>query len=592
MEIDLNIFNFFYKLKNKKNETALSVIRNSNGAVSFEDLKVPLAIFATAIFKREMEVRSTEENAYLSGNIIFLPSYISITNNINNNKNVYYLIILHLFALTKLEVKLLNQEDELVSKIKDLLADQFPNYLEMIKDVEKHRSQISEAQSITISKAKSKVGFNESLLWKMSIKNRMTLSSVAISDDEIIYPDVKTEKQNKLSGKINKVNLNEDEENIGQDVFHHFEKIETIEEYKGINRDTDGDDSLDDHLEALSDINLEEVVRSSKKVQSLYKTEVDLGFEVSELDTLIEEVGLRKFNYDEWDSSKKQYKKDWCTLYEEKLEEKEDLAFNEKILKKIDQRKSEIALIKKKLMMLTSEVSIKKKLLDGKMIDIDNFVRNQAIIKATKNGDGRYYKNVVKRHRDMAMIVLVDCSLSSDSWVNNQRILDICLDSLLVFGESVNFLNDPLYIAGFNSNTRNSCKFIEWKNFDESWHSFKQKLSSVRPDGFTRIGPAIRHAKFLLDQRKEKQKMLLILTDGRPTDYDRYEGLYGLSDVRKAIKECEQTGIIPFALAVDPSSKQFLPNLFGHNNYQILSNIQKLPEALTKLYIRLSKVSQ
>ena len=82
----------------------------------------------------------------------------------------------------------------------------------------------------------------------------------------------------------------------------------------------------------------------------------------------------------------------------------------------------------------------------------------------------------------------------------------------------------------------------------------------------------------------------MIFTDGRPTDFDRYEGSYGLGDVRQAIREAERDGVICFAIAIDPTAKQFLPRLFGLGNYEILKNLESMPDILTQLYTKISKL--
>ena len=202
------------------------------------------------------------------------------------------------------------------------------------------------------------------------------------------------------------------------------------------------------------------------------------------------------------------------------------------------------------------------------------------------SGDQRYYQETKKRHRDMSTLLLVDTSLSSDSWVQNRRILDVALDALITFGEAAQSLGDPIMVAGFNSNTRNDCKFIEWKDFNEPWFQFTQNIGNIRPAGFTRIGPSIRHSTKLLLERKEKHKLLLVFTDGRPTDFDRYD----VGDVRQAIREAEREGVICFAIAIDPTAKQFLPRLFGLGNFEILKNLESMPDILTQLYTKLSKL--
>jgi len=112
-------------------------------------------------------------------------------------------------------------------------------------------------------------------------------------------------------------------------------------------------------------------------------------------------------------------------------------------------------------------------------------------------------------------------------------------------------------------------------------------LASVEPTGYTRIGPAIRHGIHLLQQQKATQRLLLLISDGKPTDYDRYEGRYGIADVRQAIREAGQVRIHTYALAVDVQAKLYLPEMFGAGHYQILPHPSYLVHSLAQLYTRL-----
>lgn len=591
MDLEQNLFLYFFNFKKRKKEKFINSKKNEFTSVKLEDIKGNLFLFSSAIFNLNMEIRSTDDFPYLSGNKIFLPPFINTEKTIELNYLFYKLIIMHLYAqkslIKMIECKSLDEELLIIKNEKNkmhvFLQNCFPNYSQMLDELTSNWIEESKTEEVLSN------SLNRNILWGRLQKSTFMINAQdAESITKEALPDPKTEMEKKKSGRINKINLEEDKENIGQDVFHHFEKVETLEEYKGIQRDFDGQDELQQHADALDDLNIEEVVRSSKQTQSIYKTEMDLGFEVSDLESTDKSIG-KYFEYDEWDGGKKAYKKNWCKIYHEITKPKKIDSNKKSLLSILETNRSEVDRLKKRLIQLSSEVKIKKKLLDGRLIDIDNFVKNQTMIVATKNGDGRYYQEIIKRHRDMCTLLLVDSSLSSDSWVKNKRILDLSLESLLIFGESEKQLEDKIMVAGFNSNTRNSCKFIQWKSFEESWDVFKDDVDHIVPEGYTRIGPAIRHATHILSKRKEKHKLLLIFTDGRPTDYDRYEGAYGLSDVRKAINEAELEGIIPFAIAVDPTAKQYLPNLFGKNNYQILNNIQKLPEILMELYIKMAK---
>ena len=605
MDFDQNLFSYFLKLKKNRKDNQLIQLKSQKDAIELESVKDSLNVYSSAIFKKTLEIRSTESFPHLSGNKIYLPSFIATEQGKTRNYLFYKIIILHLYAVKKylpqIETSLgLYQDLAKIEGIKNecirLLSSEFPNYPTMMRELTEEWT-IEDFFSTQTNEKEFKinpyVGLERKILWgKLPQKTNLLEADDKTPITREALPEGATEKQKKTGGQIKKVNIDEEKENIGQDVFHHFEKVETAEEYKGIQREMDGADDLESHADALDELNIEEVVRSSKSAQSFYKTELDLGFEVTDLKSTNQESDLvNVFHYDEWDEKKHSYKKNWCQVLHEKqmILPKEKLGKKKSLVENLKERQFEVSKIRKKLIQLTSEIFVKKKLLDGRMIDIDNYIRNQSFLKAKMSGDGRLYQEVIKKHRDMCVLLLVDCSLSSDSWVQNKRVLDISLEALLVFGEASKGLNDAVMVAGFNSNTRNACKFLEWKSFEEEWSSFKNKVDDINPEGYTRIGPAIRHANFILSQRSEKNKLLLIFTDGRPTDYDRYEGSYGLSDVRKAIKESDNCGVVTFAIAVDPSAKQFLPNLFGTGNYQILMNIQKLPEILTRLYVRLAK---
>ncbi len=601
MEFDQNLFLYFYNFNKRRKDAQLLKIKNEKEAVDLSSVLDSLCVFSSAVFKQVMEIRPSDDYPYLSGRKLFLPKYISTEQGSDLNYLFYKILILHLYAIRQTLdentwSKDIESDQAIIDQLKPgsikFLREQFPSYDDMMKTLtQSWADEDFQKKNEQEKKQRIPTGLDRKILW-----GRLPQKTSIIAADDTTpvmreaLPDGGTEKENKNSKRINKVNFEEDKENIGQDVFHHFEKVETLEEYKGIQRDADGADELDSHATALDELNLEEVTRSSKGTQSIYKTDLDMGFEVSDLSpgTPVEIVSVYK--YDEWDEKKHQYKKDWCQVMHEKIEMLPQKV--ERIKSHLDclkERHYEIERIKKKLVQLSSEVYIKKKLYTGRQIDIDHYIRNQSLIRAQISGDGRYYQEVEKKHRDMCVLLLVDSSLSSDSWIQNKRILDISLEALLVFGEAAGMLGDPVMVAGFNSNTRNACRFLEWKTFDQDWSVFKRKVDDIVPEGYTRIGPAIRHATHLLEQRKEKHKVLLLITDGRPTDYDRYEGSYGLSDVRKAIQESELAGVTTFALAVDPTAKQFLPKLFGHGNFQILMNIQKLPEILSQLYVKLAK---
>lgn len=75
-----------------------------------------------------------------------------------------------------------------------------------------------------------------------------------------------------------------------------------------------------------------------------------------------------------------------------------------------------------------------------------------------------------------------------------------------------------------------------------------------------------------------------MISDGKPNDYDKYEGKYGIRDVRQALHELKQNQVNSYALAIEATAKYYLPQMFGQNHYQIVSSPTDLVTSLVKLY--------
>jgi nitric oxide reductase NorD protein len=103
------------------------------------------------------------------------------------------------------------------------------------------------------------------------------------------------------------------------------------------------------------------------------------------------------------------------------------------------------------------------------------------------------------------------------------------------------------------------------------------------------MGAAIRDATRQLRQRSERQKLLLILTDGKPNDIDYYEGRYGLEDTRHAVQEARTEGLVPFCVTIDRDANDYMPMLFGAQGFALVKNPQDLVARLTQAWIQLAQ---
>jgi len=202
-----------------------------------------------------------------------------------------------------------------------------------------------------------------------------------------------------------------------------------------------------------------------------------------------------------------------------------------------------------------------------------------------------FYTTYEKKTRDMATLLLADISLSTEGGITQEmRIIDVIKDSLMVFSEALEKLEDKFAIYTFSSLQNKKVYFNIIKNFKDRYDSLiRGRIDSIKPQYYTRMGAAIREATKILDKQQSTNKLLLIISDGKPNDEDRYDGRYGIEDTKKALQEMKKKGITPFCITIDLDAKEYLSYLFGRNGYAIVRDGQKLPKVLTEVYINLTK---
>ena len=228
---------------------------------------------------------------------------------------------------------------------------------------------------------------------------------------------------------------------------------------------------------------------------------------------------------------------------------------------------------------------------EGCEIDLDAYLRYTSDRAAGQvaAADG-LYRDLRIGARDLACLLLADLSLSTDSWVNNRdRVIDVIRDSLYLFAESLGATGDSFAMYGFSSRKRDPIRFHQLKTFDEQYTgTIRGRIAAIKPGYYTRMGAAIRHSTELLKLQSSERRLLLILTDGKPNDLDKYEGRYGIEDTRQAIHEARQAGLQPFCVTIDTRANDYLPHLFGTGSYVVIHKPTQLPKELPLLYARLT----
>ncbi|HEX6037886.1 nitric oxide reductase activation protein NorD [Longimicrobium sp.] len=221
---------------------------------------------------------------------------------------------------------------------------------------------------------------------------------------------------------------------------------------------------------------------------------------------------------------------------------------------------------------------------DGEELDLEACVRAFADRATGHSVDDRLYLEVRPARRGLAIALLMDISGSTSEIVGNRRIIDIEKIALLLTSEALDALGDLYAILTFSGAGADDVRMRTLKDFGErNGTDVRRRISALQPEGYTRMGAAIRHATALLARQNAGHRLLLILSDGKPNDQDHYQDRFAVEDSRQAIAEARSSGVHPFCITVDRKASSYLTRIFGEPGHMILRRADQLPLALVKV---------
>jgi len=301
--------------------------------------------------------------------------------------------------------------------------------------------------------------------------------------------------------------------------------------------------------------------------------------------------GLPPRHYKEWDYNTKTYRPDWVSLYET-LHPSGNAADIDKLL---DKHAGLAKQLKHILDLLKPQQYVRVRYQEeGSELDLDVAIRSLIDFKSGAQPDPRI--NMSHRHdgRDIAVMLLLDLSASLADTPEGctQTILELSQEAVALLGWAIEHLGDKFAIAGFSSNTRHEVRYQHIKGYSEHWNDdVKARLAAMEAGYSTRMGAALRHAAHYLGAQTAEKKLLLVLTDGEPSDIDVDDQRLLIEDSRKAVQELDQDGIYTYCINLDanvkPGEDDYVMDIFG-NQYTIIDKIERLPEKLPQLFMALT----
>ncbi len=302
------------------------------------------------------------------------------------------------------------------------------------------------------------------------------------------------------------------------------------------------------------------------------------------------------FLYDEWSQAENDYYENFCRVFE-RVAEPGRVACG-------DDFGEEARRVRQVFEKLKPELARREKYLrEGDTINPERLVQHMVDRRRDPEPRIDFYERPLTTRRDLAVLLLMDTSGSTGETLAREAVgetafacghdgtvIDVVKRATLVLGQGLAALGDRFSICGFSTNGHEFCEYDIYKDYRDAWDpATMNRTAGARPGNATRIGAALRHGGWRLAQQPHRQRLIILVTDGKPMDAGYDPGTrYAQHDVRMACEENLRQAIHTFGISTNENSVADMEIMFPHKRFVILPDIRELPRLLPKLYIKLT----
>ncbi|MCB6179956.1 VWA domain-containing protein [Rhodobacter sp. Har01] len=309
---------------------------------------------------------------------------------------------------------------------------------------------------------------------------------------------------------------------------------------------------------------------------------------VGRLKAVAAEDGVPVARYPEWDYLAGEVRRDWTTVVEHEPPLAPAAIIDRILAEHADAERRIAALVRQ---ARVSRPARQRRQPDGDRLDLNAAVGVAIDLRAGLSPDHRVYETMALMHRDMSVLLLLDISESTKDTIRGGAVSVFSLErtATALLAQAMAGVGDPFAIHAFCSNGRNDVRYFRIKDFGRPYDAgARRRLAGLRPGFSTRLGAALRHAGAEIAGQSTYRRLILVVTDGEPSDIDVENRRHLAEDARKAVHELGQQGIDVFCVALTGSGEAFLGRIFGRRNAVQIANVETLPMKLPMLYFRLT----
>jgi len=228
---------------------------------------------------------------------------------------------------------------------------------------------------------------------------------------------------------------------------------------------------------------------------------------------------------------------------------------------------------------------------DGEELDLDAAISAAIARRGGMQPDARIYRNRRPRGRDLATLVILDVSQSTAATgPGGQSVLTAERLAVAALAAALQARGDVFALRAFASAGRDDVRLTRLKDFDEPMTpAVTARLAGLSPGLSTRLGAVLRHAGAELAPQRTTRKLVLVLTDGEPSDIDVAHPQELVEDARRAVLGLRLRGIDVFGIVMDPDEAGSGVAIFGRHNTMVVRRLEELPARLAGVYFRLAQ---
>jgi nitric oxide reductase NorD protein len=281
--------------------------------------------------------------------------------------------------------------------------------------------------------------------------------------------------------------------------------------------------------------------------------------------------------YPEWDVHRRRYREDWCTVHETDPPHKDGDRL----------ARPDVHALRRPLTRLGIGLDRCHRQTQGDDIDVDAAVEARVETLAGSAPDEAVYVDSLRRRRDLAVLVLLDVSGSaSEAGTIGQTVHEQQVAAAAALTVALHELGDRVALYAFQSQGRSAVHMLPVKRFDDGLDALTmQRLGSLTPGAYSRLGAAIRHGTSVIAETAgTSRRLLVVLSDGLAYDHG-YERVYGAADARRALAEARREGIGCLCLTIGAATDSGeLSKVFGSAAHASIPKPRQLGDVIGPLF--------